>query len=75
MPKVSIRVSEDLKREMEEHREVNWSEVARRAFTEHVRRIELADALASGSELTGEEVEEISRRVKKGIAERHGLTE
>lgn len=74
MPKVSIRVSGDLKEEMERHGEVNWSEVARKAFSEHVRKIELADALASASELTEEDVEEISRRVKSGMAEKHGLT-
>jgi len=38
---VTIRVPEDLKRRMEEHRNVNWSEVARQAFEETVQRQEM----------------------------------
>lgn len=41
---VTIRVPEDLKRRMEEHRNVNWSEVARQAFEETVQRQEMRRA-------------------------------
>lgn len=75
MPTVSVRVSEDLKATMERHKEVNWSEVIRRAVKEHATRIELADEIASRSELTDEEARQIGERIKEGIAERHGLIE
>ncbi|MFB6245858.1 MAG: hypothetical protein ABEJ03_05945 [Candidatus Nanohaloarchaea archaeon] len=73
MSKVSVRVPEDLKRSMDEHSKINWSVVARDAFREELRKIELADSIASESELTEEDVEEIGKRVKEDIAERHGL--
>ena len=73
MSKVSIRVPEDLKKSMEHHGKINWSEVAREAFKEEIERLELADSIASGSELTEEDVEEIGDKVKEGIAEKHGL--
>ena len=44
MSNVTIRVPEDLKRRMEELQEVNWSEVARRAFEETVQRQEMRRA-------------------------------
>lgn len=42
---VTIRVPEDLKRRMEEHRDVNWSEVARSAFEETIQRQEMRRAM------------------------------
>jgi predicted transcriptional regulator len=41
---VTIRVPDELKRRMEELREVNWSEVARSAFEETVQRQEMRRA-------------------------------
>ena len=51
---VTIRVPEDLKRRMEKHREVNWSEVARRAFEETIQRQEMRRA--------AEEIRELRKR-------------
>ncbi|PTD94252.1 hypothetical protein C9439_02835 [archaeon SCG-AAA382B04] len=73
MPKVSIRVSEDLKKRMEEHSEINWSEIARNSFEERLNKIDLADKIASKSDLTKEDVQELSKKIKEGIAERHEL--
>ena len=73
MSKVSVRVPEELKESMDEHSKVNWSEIAREAFREEVKKIELADSIASESQLTDEDVEEIGEKVKQGIAEKHGL--
>ena len=41
---VTIRVPDELKRRMEEHGNVNWSEVARRAFEETIQRQEMRRA-------------------------------
>ena len=38
-----------------------------------MKKLELADSIASKSELTAEDAEEIGEEVKEGIAERHGL--
>jgi len=41
MVNVTISVPEKLKREMERRKHINWSEVARRAFEEEIRREEI----------------------------------
>ena len=75
MSKISVRVPDDLKKSMEERSEMNWSEVARKAFEKELKKLELADSIASKSELTAEDVEEIGEKVKKGIAERHDVNQ
>ena len=75
MSKVSVRVPDDLKKSMEERSEMNWSEVARKAFEKELKKLELADSIASKSELTAEDVEEIGEKVKKGIAEKHDVNQ
>ncbi len=75
MSKVSVRVPDNLKKSMEERSEMNWSEVARKAFEKELKKLELADSIASKSELTAEDVEEIGEKVKKGIAEKHDVNQ
>ena len=73
MSKVSVRIPQDLKNSMDDHQEINWSEIAREAFRKELKKIELANSITSKSELTAEDAEEIGEKVKEGIAERHGL--
>lgn len=75
MPKLSVRVSEDLKSKIERHKEVNWSEVTRRAVKDHLTKLELIESISSKSELSEEDAEEIGKKIKRGIANRHGLIE
>lgn len=72
MPNVTVTIPKDLKEEMARHDEVNWSAVMRKAVQEHLRKLAIAEAIAQKSELTEEDVEELDRLVKEGIAERHG---
>lgn len=71
MANMTIRVPEDLKRRMDRHREINWSEVARKSFQEYINKLELAEEIASKSELTPEDAEELSRKIKHGVAEHY----
>lgn len=73
MPNVTVSIPEDLKEEMRRHEEVNWSAVIRKAVQDHLRKLAIADAIARKSKLTREDVEDLDRLVKKGLAERHGL--
>ena len=71
MPNMTIRIPDDLKNAIDEHPEINWSEVARQSMWEYVRKIEVADEIASRSELTEEDAEELSKKVKHDIAEHY----
>ncbi|MFW6142349.1 MAG: hypothetical protein ACOC53_07305 [Candidatus Saliniplasma sp.] len=71
MPTMSVRIPEDLKNEIDGHPEINWSEVIRQSMWKYLRRLELADEIASKSELTEAEAKELSEKVKKDIAKHY----
>ncbi|MFP4632778.1 MAG: hypothetical protein ACOCT0_01610 [Halobacteriota archaeon] len=74
MPNLTIRVPDDLKRSLDDHPEVNWSEVARQSMREYLYRLEIADEIASESELTEEDARQLAERVKEKISERYRET-
>ena len=71
MPNMTIRVPDDLKRSLDEHPEINWSEVARQSMREYLHRLEVAEEIASQSELTEKDAAELSEEVKRNIAEHY----
>jgi len=73
MTNMTLAVPEELKKLMDKHSEVKWSEVARQAMWEHAKRLELMDKIVSKSRLTEKEALEIGRKIKKGAARKHGL--
>jgi hypothetical protein len=73
MVNITLAIPEDLKEELQKHEEVNWSAVVRRALKEHLKRIELVEAIAQKSKLTEKDAEELARKVKKEMARRHDL--
>lgn len=68
---MTIRVPDDLKRSLDEHPEINWSEVARQSMREYLYRLEVAEEIASKSELSEEDAAELSEDVKREIADRY----
>ena len=73
---VTLSIPRDLKMEMESFSEINWSEVMRNTLSERVRRLEMLknlDKLTAGSTLSEKDVEILSKKIKEGIAKRHGL--
>lgn len=70
MPTVTVNVDDTLKAEMENHPEINWSEVARTAFTEKIDDLEMMERLSSESELTEEDVDELAELIDSNVAER-----
>ena len=73
MSNLTLAVPEDLQQIMERHKDVKCTEVARQAMWEKARKLELMDKLLAKSELTEQDAEEMGRRIKHGIAKRHGL--
>jgi uncharacterized protein YqeY len=73
MPNLTITMPADLKAAMSQHDEVNWSGVIRKAIQEHLHRIEIADAIAAKSKLTDDDVKELDKLIKRGVAKQHGL--
>jgi hypothetical protein len=69
MTNITVSVNTDLKKRMEEHPEINWSEVARQAFQQKINDLDIMDEIASKSELTEEDVREISEQIDRNAAD------
>lgn len=78
MANVTVTVPDEFKEKMEEHPEINWSQVAREAFEEKItdleaieklRDFEVINEIASKSELTEEDVEQIAVMIDRGMAD------
>ena len=69
MPTITLSVPEDLKQEMEESKEINWSEVARAAIREKVAQLRILRAIAVKSKLTEKDALELGRKINKSMHE------
>ena len=55
---------------MENHPEINWSEVTRQAISEKIKKLELIDELTVDSELRDEDVDEIAAKINDSARQR-----
>ncbi len=73
---LTLAISPKLKSEMREIKGVNWSEETRRFLQERVKRLKALhklDELTKNSSLTEKDVLEFGRKIKSGMAKRHGI--
>ncbi len=71
MPTITLAVPEELKHDMDQYREINWSAVAREAIREKVVQLRLLHAIASKSKLTEKDALELGRKINKSMHERY----
>jgi len=67
MPTITLSVPEDLKRDMDESREINWSEVARVAIRNKVAQLRILKAISAKSKLTEKDALELGRKINKSL--------
>ena len=67
---MTLAVPEDLKKIMERHKEVKWSEVARKAIEQRVDDLEIMDKITAKSKLTQKDADEIGEKIKESIAKK-----
>ncbi|AEN06185.1 hypothetical protein [Halolamina sp.] len=70
MPTITVNVDDDLKKRMEKHPEINWSEVTRQAIQEKIESLEVMDELTSKSELTESDVTDIADKINESARKR-----
>jgi len=70
MPTIAVNVDDALKEQMENHPEINWSEVTRQAISEKIKKLELIDELTVDSELRDEDVDEIAAKINDSARQR-----
>ena len=71
MVSITLSVPEELKREMDQHPELNWSEVARRAIREKITLLKKMDILLAKSTLTEKDALELGKKVNLTLAKRY----
>ena len=71
MPTITLSVPKDLKKEMEETRYINWSEVAREAIRKKVLQLKVLESIASNSKLTEKDAIEIGKKIKKNMHKKY----
>jgi len=73
MTTMTLAIPEELKSKMEKFPEMNWSAVAREAFSEKVKDMEFLKEFASKSTLTEADAIRLGRKVNESLAKRYGL--
>jgi hypothetical protein len=73
MTNMTFAVPDELMQIIKKHKDIKWAEVAREAMWDKAKKLELMDKLLSKSELTEEDAIEIGRKIKAGVAKRHGI--
>ncbi|MFH1072558.1 MAG: hypothetical protein V1743_03975 [Nanoarchaeota archaeon] len=75
MPTITLSVPEELKKEMDSTKEINWSAVAREAIKEKVSQLKILKAIANKSKLTEKDALELGRKINKSLHERYRTIE
>ena len=67
---MSVSVENNMKIRMNQLNEINWSAVARKAFEEKLKEVEILKELSSKSKLTTKDVQEISKKISVNMAKK-----
>ncbi|MFH1256207.1 MAG: hypothetical protein V1494_02845 [Candidatus Diapherotrites archaeon] len=69
MPNITLSITDEIKGKMDEHPEVRWSNAVRAVIERKLSDFEEAERLAKKSRLAEKDVEMLSVKVNKDIAE------
>ncbi|MBN1376820.1 hypothetical protein JW949_00620 [Candidatus Woesearchaeota archaeon] len=71
MPTITLSVPEDLKKEMDKSREINWSEVARTAIKKKIEELNILKSITSKSKLTEKDALELAKKINKSLHKKY----
>ena len=67
MSNITLSIPNEIHEIIRKHREIRWSEIARKAILEEINKLAVMDKIASKSKLTIKDIEEINEKIKKGL--------
>ena len=73
MVSITLSVPEELKKEMDQFKEMNWSEVARRAIIQKIEFLKLFEQATKNSTFTEKDAIRLGRKVNERMAKRYKL--
>ncbi|MFH1290012.1 MAG: ribbon-helix-helix domain-containing protein [Nanoarchaeota archaeon] len=68
---ITLSIPEDLKKEMDKSRFINWSEVAREAIRTKISQLAILNVIAAKSQLTEKDALEISKKIKGSMHKKY----
>ena len=71
MPTMTLSVPNDLYDIIKSHKEIKWSEIARRAMWEYAMKLNLLDKTLEKSEFTEKDAMEMDKVIKKSLREHY----
>ena len=71
MPNMTLAIPKELKKKMDQFKEINWSEVARQAIQEKTSLLEKMNRMLAKSDLTESDIETHSTQIKKSVLRKH----
>jgi predicted CopG family antitoxin len=71
MPNMTLSLPEDVYKIVKNHKEVRWSEIARRAIEDYAKKIALLNTMTAQSDLTEEDIMRLDTKVKSGIQQHY----
>lgn len=71
MATITLAIADDLKKEMDDFKELNWSEVARTAIKEKINQLRVLKSITSKSKLTEQDAIELGRKINKSLHKRY----
>ena len=70
MANMTLAIPDDLRREMKQHPDIRWSEVARKAILEKLENLRIIEEIVNKSKLTKKDVDEFDKKIKSLAAKR-----
>jgi hypothetical protein len=67
VPNMTLSLPENVYKIVKSHKEVRWSEIARRAIEDYAKKIALLNSMTAESDLTEEDIMALDEKVKTGI--------
>lgn len=71
MPIITLSIPEEMKKEMEEAKFINWSEVAREAIRERMSQLAILNSIVKKSKLTEKDALELGRKINASMHKRY----
>ena len=74
MPNMTLSLPEDTYKIVKTHKEIRWSEIARRAIEDYAKKIALLNEITAQSKLTEDDIMAIDKEIKSGVHQHYNNT-
>jgi hypothetical protein len=68
---ITLSIPDDLMKEMDVSKEINWSEVAREAIRIKINQLRMLRAITSRSQLSQEDALELGKQINESLHQRY----